>query len=122
MALRKETLQKYATLATAILKEVAQGKRQGKVIKYKELMREMGGPGRGYIAEVLEEVSCNEHANGRPFITALVVHSIDKLPGAGFWRIRVFPDTLKNASKMQKVAFWQQECERVWNYWKEHSQ
>lgn len=121
MALKEKTLHKYVSLATDILKEVAQGKRQRKHITYRELMHEMGGPGRGYIAEVLEEVSCNEVAIGHPFITALVVHSHDYLPGKGFWYIRVLPDTVKNASKTQKLTFWKLECEKVWSYWMKNS-
>ena len=48
--LRKETLEFYVELTTNILIEVAQGKRETKLISYSELMDEMGGPGRGYIA------------------------------------------------------------------------
>lgn len=118
MALRKETLEKYVSLASDILKEVARGKRKDRFITYEELMHEMGGPGRGYIAEVLDEVSCIEHANGRPLITALVIHKgIDSRPGYGFWYIRVLPDSIKNASDYDKISFWQQECERIWRYW-----
>ena len=120
MALKAETLQKYVNIATDILQEVAQGKRQEKLITYRKLMNEMGGPGRGYIAEVLEEVSSSENANGRPLLTALVVHSSDNLPGYGFWQIRVIPDSIKIASETQKLAFWKQECEKVQTYWSEY--
>ncbi len=50
MPLKPETLKKYVQLARSILIEVAKGRRRDKVITYKELMDEMGGPGRGYIA------------------------------------------------------------------------
>jgi len=120
-SLKKATLDKYVTRASAILKEVARGKRGDKFINYTELMDEMGGPGRGYIAEVLDEVSCIEHSNGRPLITALVIHKgIDSRPGYGFWYISVLPDSIKNASEYDKISFWQKECEKLWSYWKVH--
>ena len=121
MPLKQQTLKKYVNLASDILKEVAKGKRKDKFITYGELMSEMGGPGRGYIAEVLDEVSCTEYANGRPLITALVIHKgTDSRPGYGFWYIRVLPGTIKNASEYNKISFWQRECEKLWSYWSAH--
>jgi len=120
-ALHKETLRFYVELATNILIEVAQGKRETKLISYSELMDEMGGPGRGHIAEVLEEVSCREYEKNHPLLTALTVHKVDRQPGYGFWYIRVLPESVKNASDIQKKAFWRQERDRVWGYWKTHS-
>ncbi len=118
-ALRKETLRLYVKLATNILQEVAKGNRKNRFITYKELMHEMGGPGRAHIAEVLDEVSCAEHAAGRPLITALVIHKgIDSRPGYGFWYISVLPNSIKNASEYDKIAFWQKECEKLWSYWR----
>jgi len=120
-ALRKQTLRSYVGLATKILIEVAQGKRATKLISYSELMHEMGGPGRGHIAEVLEEVSCREYQKEHPLLTALVVHKADQQPGYGFWCIKVLPKSVKNASDIQKKAFWLQELNRVWAYWTPHS-
>ena len=120
-ALRKETFESYVGLATNILIEVAQGKRETKLISYSELMGEMGGPGRGYIAEVLEEVSCREYEKNHFLLTALVVHKADRQPGYGFWCIKVLPESVKNASDIQKKAFWRQELDRVWAYWTTHS-
>ncbi len=120
-SLKKATLNKYVTQASAILKDVARGKRAKKFISYENLMDEMGGPGRGYIAEVLDEVSCIEHNNGHPLITTVVIHKgIDSRPGYGFWYIRVLPDSIKNASEFDKIKFWQEECEKLWAYWKTH--
>jgi len=117
MLLRPETLKKYVKLALPIL--VGRAKRK-KFITYSDLMNSMGGPGRGYIAEVLEEVSCTEHENERPLITALVVHKGDGLPGYGFWYIRILPNSIKNASIAAKIDFWKKEYRRVWDYWEKH--
>lgn len=120
-ALREETLRYYVELATKILIEVAQGKRETNLISYSELMDEMGGPGRGHIAEVLEEVSCREYKKNHPLLTALVVHKADRQPGYGFWCIRVLLESVKNASDIQKKTFWRQERDRVLRYWTTHS-
>ncbi len=120
-ALREETLRFYVESATDILIQVAQGKREDKVISYSELMDEMGGPGRGYIAEVLDEVSCRTYDKDHLLLSALVVHKIDRQPGYGFWCIRVLPETVKNASDIQKKAFWREQRDKVWGYWKTHS-
>jgi hypothetical protein len=95
MRLLPETLEYYVERARGILIDIARGKRKEKFITYQELMDEMGGPGRGFIAEVLDEVSCSEHDRGHPLITALVIHRQNRQPGYGFWYIRVLPDSVK---------------------------
>ena len=47
--LRRKTLEKYVSLATTILRDVARGKREDTYITYSELLDEMGGPGTAYI-------------------------------------------------------------------------
>ncbi len=118
MPLRPETLKKYVKKARDKLIEVA--KKEEDTISYKELMEEMGGPGRGYIGKVLEEVCHREHEEGRPLLSALVVHKTNGLPGNGFWKLRVLPPSLKKASMEEKKNHWQQECRKVWEYWEKH--
>lgn len=120
MALRPETLDYYVGRTRDILIDVARGKRKRKIITYGELMDEMGGPGRGYIAEVLEELCCSEHERGQPLLSALVIHSSDRLPGYGFWCIRILPERVRNFSDEEKRVFWMQECEKVWEFWRQH--
>ena len=120
-ALREETLISYVESATDILIDVARGRRESKFISYSELMDEMGGPGRGYIAQVLDEVSCREHEKKHPLLSALVVHKTDRQPGYGFWCIKVLPKWVKNGSDIEKKAFWRRECDRVWAHWATHN-
>ena len=117
MALRPETLDYYVGRTRDILIDVAKGKRERKIIFYKELMDEMGGPGRGYIAEVLEEICCREHEKGHPLLSALVIHSGNRLPGYGFWCMRFLPERARNYSDEEKRIFWVQECEKIWRFW-----
>ncbi len=117
MGLRPETLEKYAKLARPILIEVAKGKRGDRSITYKDLMDEMGGPGRGYIGEVLEAICQAEHREKRPLLSALVVHSNDRLPGDVFWKLSVVPPHVRNGSKEEKINFWKNECDKLYKHW-----
>jgi hypothetical protein len=118
MLLRPETLERYVRLARPILVSVA---KNGKPITYEELKDKMGGgPGRGYIGEVLEEVSDREYGNHRPLLSALVVHKADGRPGNGFWGLKVLPPSLKDASIEEKVARWEEERRKCWEYWQGH--
>jgi hypothetical protein len=118
MRLRPETLHHYVERARDILVDVARGNRKKPFIFYQELMDEMGGPGRAYIGEVLEEVCCSEDKRGHPLLSALVIHSSDRSPGYGFWRIRCLPEKVRNSSDEEKRDFWLQEREKVWYFWR----
>ena len=119
MQLRPETLEMYVQLARPILMEVAKGKREDRFISYRQLMNEMGRPGRGYIGEVLEEVCAREYEVGRPLLSAFVVHASDQQPGKGFWKLRVLPPSLRNATMKEKIDRWKKE-RKVWEYWGKH--
>lgn len=73
--LRPDTLRKYAERARPILIEVA---RQKKLIYYSDLMYRLGGPGRGYIGAVLDEISETELQAKRPKLSALVIRKNTK--------------------------------------------
>jgi hypothetical protein len=118
MLLQPKTLKKYTDMIRPILVRVAKNK---DVITYKELQEEMGGPGRGYIGKVLEEVSDSEYEENRPLLSALVVHKTNGIPGNGFWKLRVFPPSLKNASAEEKKDRWEKEKTMVWDYWEKHN-
>ena len=117
--LRPETLRMYVTMTRNIIIEVARGKRKYKHITYYELMDEMGGPGRGYIAEVLDKVSCDSYTKDEILLSALVIHtpSGGSIPGDGFWHIGILPKSVGKASKKEKTAFWKKECNKVWSFY-----
>lgn len=114
--MRPETLEKYVAKARDKLIEVAE---KGETITYSELITEMGGPGRSYIGQVLKEVCQGEYRHARPLLGALVVHSVDQLPGNGFWKLSVFRKQLSRASKKEKIDFWKNERQRVYEYWQQ---
>lgn len=117
MPLNPDVLATYVNQARSILIREA---RKGNNVKYNQLMGEMGGPGRGYIGEVLEEVTDSENKLGRPILSSIVVHQNGLGPGEGFWRLGCISPTLKNSPRSVKIAFWQAQCQNVWNYWKVH--
>ena len=128
MPLRPETLETYVGLAKPILIEVAKGERGDRFITYGELMDEMGGGlGRGYIGEVLEEVSDREYENSQTVLSALVVgrdksRPKDKwLPSKGWWELRILPPLLRNAPQKEKIDRWEKEYRKAWEYWEKHN-
>ena len=80
-------------------------------------MKKMGGPGRGYIGEVLGEICTMERENGRPRLSALVVCRRNGLPGETFWKSGILPPSIKNVSMAEKIGYWEEECSRVWKFW-----
>ena len=114
MPLRPETLKKYVAMARPILIRMA---REGELITYKELSQKMGGPGRGYIGEVLKQICQGEHRHGRPLLGTLVVRSKVNHPGDGYWKSSVMPEPIKNGSREDKKSFWQNERIKVYEHW-----
>jgi hypothetical protein len=93
----------------------------GGTITYGDLMKEMKGPGRGYIGEVLEALCREEHEHARPMLGAIVIHKSDKVPGHAFWSLPWIPQDIKDSSKERKINYWKSERERVYHYWQNHN-
>jgi hypothetical protein len=115
MRLRPETRERYVTRVRDKLTEVAG---RGETITYTKLMRGMGGPGRGYIGQVLEEICRGEYTQGHPLLGTLVTHSSGQLPGNGFWKLSIVPEDVRNGSKQQQINFWEKERRKVHEYWR----
>lgn len=118
-----ETLAAYVKRARPILIEVAKEKR---TITYKELMSRLGGgPGRGYIGEVVGRISEIEYQNRHPKLSAVVVTAATGMVGGGFFGL---PGTAENVRRSTREEFqdcnlsaadkqhWQQELRRVYNH------
>jgi hypothetical protein len=125
--LRPETLNEYVKIARPILVQIA---RDRSTITYGKLMQRMGGrPGRGYIAEVLEEIAETERAAERPKLTAVVVRSDTGMVGGGFFGLQDTPSNLLRTSPDEwqdsrlstaDRRYWEQELERLYRYWQTH--
>ena len=93
--------------------EVAKSK---KTITYGELMNEFHIP-RGHlkhelgIGYIVGEISKFEHNEGRPMLSAIVIHKDGKSIGDGFYELARQLGLLTNQNEKD---FWIQEQQKVW--------
>lgn len=68
------------------------------------------------MVDLLEEISTEEHAAGRPLLSVVVVRRDVELPipGPGFFRLAKRLGSLSEGA--DKAAFWKAEFQRVWKY------
>jgi hypothetical protein len=73
---------------------------------------------RNKISVLLDDISTFEHQNGRPLLSAVVVHRQDNIPGNGFFQMaqRVGVYTGRD-----RDIFFVEELRRVHDYWQKHS-
>ena len=73
---------------------------------------------RNKIAEILDEISHHEHSQGRPLLSAVVVHSHGQdgggIPGLGFFKMA---KALKLQGREDNVTFFAQELIKVHRTW-----
>lgn len=125
-SLLPDTLGEYVRRAQPILIEVA---KRGAFITYGELMKKLGGPGRGYIGEVIGQISETEVSEGRPKLSAIVVRSDTQMVGGGFFGLPQTPEAIRRTApeKLQDpnlsdadFKYWQGELQEVYRYWRKH--
>jgi hypothetical protein len=66
------------------------------------------------LAHFLGQISESEHFDGRPLLTALVVHKHDLWPGKGFFELA----RSLGYSVVDETAFWSDQVEKLKSYWK----
>lgn len=104
-----------------VVEELRRVARSGGVTHYFSLAPLAGvsigdAAGRLRVAEILKQISTEEHAAGRPLLSAVVVMKGKKLPGAGFFGLAQRVGLYDGADPQ---AFWRREVQRVWDYWRE---
>jgi len=77
------------------------------LITYGELMRDFGLARGRQIGEVLGEISEYEHAQGRPFLSAIVVNKGGLRPSGGFRGVR----------GVSRDVPWEYYRDQVHDYW-----
>jgi hypothetical protein len=70
------------------------------------------------LAEALDEISTYEHEQGRPLLSALVVHQDDLQPGGGFFKMA--QRVGKQSPGEDDDAFYFSELRNVRDYWQGH--
>ena len=70
------------------------------------------------LAEALDEISTYEHEQGRPLLSALVVHQDDLQPGGGFFKMA--KRVGKQSPSEDNDAFYFAELRNLRHYWQDH--
>ncbi|MCK4324459.1 MAG: hypothetical protein KAW89_08020 [Armatimonadetes bacterium] len=104
-----------------VYKKVKEIARAQDTINYSKLASLIGldmsePPERTRIGEILGEISRYEHEEGRPMLSAVVVHAADGFPGKGFFNLArelgvyVGPDDVFFCRELEKVYEKSQEA------------
>jgi hypothetical protein len=103
----------YVPAVRAVLVELAKA---GETMTYEALQAKLGGPGRGYIGQVLSDICIEEQSAGRPLLTSIIVRKQSGDPGPGYWAL---PMT-KSTPIDQRASALKAEQLRVSAYWRDH--
>ncbi len=108
--LRRYLLDRYVPVARDYLATAA---RYHQLVPYGAVLKELRGAGRGYVGQVLDELNRQEHAYGRPLLSAIVVDRAGGRPGEGFF---LLVKELRAASGDEN-AMWEAERDAVWAFY-----
>jgi hypothetical protein len=72
---------------------------------------------RNQISVLLDAISTHEHQNGRPLLSAVVIHRQDNIPGNGFFQMAQRVGVYNGGDR---YIFFIEELRRVHDYWREH--
>jgi hypothetical protein len=110
-----------------VLQRLIQAAREHQLIYYEEdVATIMGLKGKGNhmaneTGHLLGEISEDEHNQGRPMLSSIVVHKAGKdkgIPGNGFFNLAVSLGKLSaNATDQERQAFWQNERDAIYREW-----
>ena len=69
---------------------------------------------RNKLAYIIGEISKAEHNEGRPMLSALVVHKDNKICGVGFFKLA---KELGLHTYKEDIEFLGKECKKLYEYW-----
>lgn len=100
--------------------------RQENPIFYNDLARDFGLPPVGEawsshpLSELFGSLDAQDHARGRPFLTALVVSREKGIPGEGFFKtlsaLRGTPYPIRDET--EKLRVWKEEFDRLVSFYR----
>ena len=101
--------------------ELIQAARYQGIVYYKRIARLIGIEEPGHhmarqVGQVLGEISEDEHAAGRPMLSAVAVASDDH-PGDGFFTLARNLGLLDSEDESQMQEFWERQRDRVYDTW-----
>jgi hypothetical protein len=102
--------------------ELIRAARYGGVTTYQAIaqamgIRPIGGHMSSQTGQILGEILEDEINWGRPMLTALVVGSVDGMPGPGFFNLAREFGKLHDDSEDAEHDFWEQEKKAVYAEW-----
>jgi hypothetical protein len=105
-----------------VYSELINAARYRGIVTYQEIASIMGLPLQGNhmgreIGLILGEISEDEHQNGRPMLSAIVVSSIGK-PSGGFFNLAKILGKLQDDSDEGQRRFWEREKAAVYQTWR----
>lgn len=105
-----------------IYSELITAARYRGTVTYQEIARLMGLPLSGNymgleVGHILGEISEDEHAQGRPMLSAVAV-GVSGEPGEGFYGLAKELSKLKDDSTEGRRRFWEAEKAAVYKAWK----
>ena len=104
-----------------VFSELLRAARCRGTLTYQDIAHLIGLPLRGSymgseIGHLVGEISEDEHNNGRPMLSALVV-SVKGRPGSGFFELAKLLGELDDDSDQGKEAFWLKTREALYEEW-----
>ena len=108
----------------AIYDELRRVAKDGGITRYSDVAPlanlDMDSPeDRNRIADILDEISRCEYADGKPLLSAVVIRKDTNIPGRGFFELA---KSLRLPGVDDDVLFWVKEVQRVHDYWRQVSE
>lgn len=122
--MRQMDLQLYEKLIRELIKKASEKGRISYTDAGKPIGLNMRKPAdRNDISLLLDGISKREHKEGRPLLSAVVIHGAwkgsDHMPGKGFFKgakeLGLFKEDLDN--KEDKTKFWKEKLKEVHEFW-----
>jgi hypothetical protein len=106
----------------AIYDRLIQVARAQDTVSYSEIsplaMLDMDNPAdRNVMKNLLDDINRYEHQEGRPMLSAVVVHRQDNIPGEGFFTCARNLGRFTGTRPVEELEFWVAEIRLVYDVW-----
>ena len=92
--------------------------RNGIYVNYGDIAPLIGlSPRSPKLFAILDCINRNEHSEGRPLLSAVVINKMKGMPGDGFFNLA---EELELHDGSRKREYWKEELRCVHNYWRGH--
>ncbi len=96
---------------------------KGETINYGKIGDMMSLPQGQYMGQqvgiICDEINNDEHINGRPMLSAVVIRKDWEMPGDGFFECAKSLRKFDGNTEREKRIFWQNEIKKVYKEWQD---